>query len=147
MTADSILAKTWSFCIALREVGAPARFGWSVLRSLGAEMGVFGRIFAKAKNKIEVPATLARLIGMVDGNSLIASTDTLIAQPLDEIEPTHCPRGQASRAFMEPWNTTATFFQFTPKAPDRPSSPLTPHPSPLTPRPSPLTLPAAPAQR
>jgi hypothetical protein len=75
---------------------------------------------------------------MLDGNSLIASTDTLIAQPLDEIEPTHCPSGQASRAFMGPWNTTATFFQFTPKAPDRP-----PHPSPLTPHPSP----AAPAQR
>lgn len=52
---------------------------------LGAEMGVFGRLFAKAKNKIQAPATLAHLIGMLDLNSFIASTDTLIAQPLDEI--------------------------------------------------------------
>jgi type I restriction enzyme M protein len=70
-----------------REVGVPARFGWTVLRplkgaelevhyvetlrSLGTEKGMLGQIFTKAQNKIQDPAKLARLIEMVDDISWV----------------------------------------------------------------------------
>ena len=65
-----------------RDVGIPARFNWvrlkskrgaeleghyvTLLRELGAKTGMLGQIFTKAQNKIQDPAKLYRLIGMVD---------------------------------------------------------------------------------
>ena len=65
-----------------RDVGIPAQYNWSSLRSkrgaeleshyvtllreLGARTGMLGQIFTKAQNKIQDPAKLYRLIDMVD---------------------------------------------------------------------------------
>ncbi|MGH8017433.1 MAG: N-6 DNA methylase, partial [Opitutaceae bacterium] len=65
-----------------RKVGVPAAYNWASLRPLkGAELevhyietlrvlrtqkGMLGQIFTKARNKIQDPAKLARLIEMVD---------------------------------------------------------------------------------
>lgn len=68
-----------------RDVGIPAGYGWTSLRTLkGAELevhyvdtlrelgtrpGILGQIFTKAQNKIQDPAKLARLIALVDEES------------------------------------------------------------------------------
>jgi len=70
-----------------RDVGIPARYGWSsltsrqgaelevhyvtLLRELGTRKGMLGQIFTKAQNKITDPAKLSRLIKMVDGTQWV----------------------------------------------------------------------------
>ncbi|MFC6687805.1 type I restriction-modification system subunit M [Jhaorihella thermophila] len=66
-----------------RDVGIPDELNWQslkklkgaeleahyieVLRGLGTRPGMLGQVFAKAQNKIQDPAKLARLIEMIDG--------------------------------------------------------------------------------
>jgi type I restriction enzyme M protein len=65
-----------------RNVGVPAAYAWpalrvlngaaleahylKTLRALGAQPGMLGQIFTKSQNKIQDPAKLARLVGMID---------------------------------------------------------------------------------
>lgn len=65
-----------------RNVGIPAQYNWkklkskkgaelevqyvNLLRELGTRKGMLGQIFTKAQNKIQDPAKLFRLIGMID---------------------------------------------------------------------------------
>ncbi len=65
-----------------RDVGVPAEYAWpklralngaaleghyiETLRALGNKPGLLGQIFTKSQNKIQDPAKLARLVGMID---------------------------------------------------------------------------------
>ena len=65
-----------------RNVGVPAEYAWpklwalngaaleghyiETLRTLGNKPGLLGQIFTKSQNKIQDPAKLARLVGMID---------------------------------------------------------------------------------
>ena len=65
-----------------RNVGVPAEYAWpklwalngaaleghyiETLRALGNKPGLLGQIFTKSQNKIQDPAKLARLVGMID---------------------------------------------------------------------------------
>src|ERR1700722_2946185 len=65
-----------------RNVGVPQAHAWptlraltgasleahylETLRALGTQPGMLGQIFTKAQNKIQDPAKLARLVGMID---------------------------------------------------------------------------------
>ena len=65
-----------------RDVGVPAEYAWpklralngaaleghyiETLRALGTKPGLLGQIFTKSQNKIQDPAKLARLVGMID---------------------------------------------------------------------------------
>ena len=68
-----------------RDVGIPAEYDWqslksktgaeleshyvSLLRELGTRKGMLGQIFTKAQNKIQDPAKLFRLIGLLEKNA------------------------------------------------------------------------------
>ena len=70
-----------------RDIGIPAGYDWisltgcrgaeleahyvALLRRLGQERGMLGQVFAKARNEIEDPAMLFRLIHMVDGTDWV----------------------------------------------------------------------------
>lgn len=70
-----------------RRVGIPDGFGWpdlcrltgaaleghyvETLRTLGNRPGMLGQIFAKAQNRIQDPAKLARLVAMIDGENWV----------------------------------------------------------------------------
>ena len=70
-----------------RDVGIPAEYNWqslksktgaeleghyvTLLRELGTKKGMLGQIFTKAQNKIQDPAKLFRLIGMVDATEWV----------------------------------------------------------------------------
>jgi type I restriction enzyme M protein len=75
--ADEYLRPPYS-----RNVGVPEAYAWpklqaltgaaleahylETLRALGARPGMLGQIFTKAQNKIQDPAKLARLVGLID---------------------------------------------------------------------------------
>jgi type I restriction enzyme M protein len=58
-------AYAWPTLRALTGAALEAHY-LETLRALGALPGMLGQIFTKAQNKIQDPAKLARLVGMID---------------------------------------------------------------------------------